>query len=250
MDPEARKKAIKQTREALTGEIDRDRLLVKAVNFLDTLEKQQEDMQRFRDWYSLHFPELEENITDDEEFLQVLSESIERRNLEAFSELAEDSTGGELRDRDCEVLEETAELMGRKQELQELLENYIEETAKDVMPNLSVLLDPLLATKLMALSGSLEDLAKSPASTIQMLGAEKALFRYMKGEGTPPKHGILFEHDFVSPLPDDTRGKMARFMANKAAMAARLDFYGEKEKGEELREEAQQKFEELRDESS
>lgn len=249
MDPEeAREKAIEDTREALGGEIDRDRFLVKAARFLDALEQQQEDFQRFRDWYSLHFPELDENVTDDEEFLRILSENIERDEMEAFDQLARDSTGGELREEDREILQETAEFLNEKEELKERLEDHVEQVAKEEMPNLSVLLGPLLATRLMALSGSLEDLAKSPASTIQMLGAEKALFRYMKGEGTPPKHGILFEHDFVSPLPDETRGKMARFLANKTAMAARLDQYGDKENGAELREEAQQKFEELRDE--
>jgi nucleolar protein 56 len=89
-------------------------------------------------------------------------------------------------------------------------------------------------------------MAKMPASTVQMLGAEKALFRYLRGEGTPPKHGILFEHEFVRPLPNNERGKMARFMANKAVIAARLDNYGDKHKGEELREETREKFEELK----
>jgi nucleolar protein 56 len=80
-----------------------------------------------------------------------------------------------------------------------------------------------------------------------MLGAEKALFRHLRQGGNPPKHGILFEHEFVSPLHSDHRGKMARFLANKIVMAARLDQYGDKEKGEELREECRQKFEQLKE---
>ena len=78
-----------------------------------------------------------------------------------------------------------------------------------------------------------------------MYGAEKALFRYLKGEGTPPKHGVIFEHDKVNTLPEDKRGKMARFIANKAALASRLDQYGEKDKTEEYREEIQEKYLEL-----
>jgi nucleolar protein 56 len=97
------------------------------------------------------------------------------------------------------------------------------------------------------LAGGLEDMAKKPASTIQMLGAEKALFRHFRQGGNPPKHGILFEHEFVSPLHPDVRGKMARFLANKAVIAARLDQYGDKEKGANLREECRGKFEELED---
>ncbi len=243
---EIREKAIEDTKEQLRTE-KQDRFLAKAAKFLDVLEQQHEKMQHFRDWYSLHFPELEDEITDDEDFLDLLSGSVKREELDAFRSLAEESTGAELGGEDAEILQKAADHMENEQELKEALEDYIEENAKETMPNLSILLGPLLATKLMALAGSLEDLAKSPASTIQMLGAEKALFRHLRGKGEVPKHGILFQHPFVSPLPDNERGKMARFLANKAAMAARLDQYGEKEKGEELRQEAQEKYDELRD---
>jgi nucleolar protein 56 len=114
------------------------------------------------------------------------------------------------------------------------------------MPNLSKLLGTFLAARMLALAGGLEEMAKMPASTVQMLGAEKALFRYLRGEGTPPKHGLLFEHEFVRPLLSNERGKMARFTANKAVMAARLDNYGDKDKGEDLRDEAREKFEDLK----
>jgi len=115
------------------------------------------------------------------------------------------------------------------------------------MENLGTLLGPLLTARIVSLAGGLEELARKPSSTIQMLGAEKALFRYLKGKGTPPKHGVIFQHNFVNSLPEDERGKMARFLANKAAMAARLDQYGEKFKGDQLREECREKYEELKE---
>ncbi|MFB6292587.1 MAG: hypothetical protein ABEI58_04315 [Candidatus Nanohaloarchaea archaeon] len=242
-----REKAIEKTREQLKESADRDRFLVKAAKFLDVLQQEQGEMQHFRDWYSLHFPELEDEITEDEDFLKVLEDGVRRDELEAFESMAAESTGAELEEEDAELLEKAAEHLRERQSLREDLEDYIERNAKELMPNLSVLLGPVLATRLIALAGGLEDLAKSPASTIQMLGAEKALFRHLHGEGEAPKHGVLFQHPFVSPLPDTERGKMARFLANKTAMAARLDQYGDKEKGEELRQEAQEKYEELRD---
>jgi nucleolar protein 56 len=92
----------------------------------------------------------------------------------------------------------------------------------------------------------LEELAKMPASTVQMLGAEKALFRHLHGEGLPPKHGVLFQHRFVKNLPEEKRGTMARFLANKTVMAARIDQYGDEDKSEDLREEIEDKYESLK----
>lgn len=245
---EIRNKAIEETREKLKSAADRDRLAVKAINFLDENNNNfNSEMERFRDWYSLHFPELEDEITDDEQLVKVLSRGIERDELDAFSEMAENSTGMELADEDLEILEEAYESLQQKLEMRNRIESYVEEIAEEEMPNLQTVLGALLAARIVALAGGLEELAKKPSSTVQMLGAEKALFRYLHGEGTPPKHGVLFQHSFVNSLPEDKRGKMARFLANKAVMAARLDQYGEKQKGEDLREECREKFEELKE---
>ncbi len=246
MKDDIREKALEKTRESMSEAVDRDRFMIKAVRLLDSLDRNSDpELERFRDLYSLHFPELVDEIGDDRELLEVLSRGVERGEMESFEELASDSTGTELAGEDRQMLERTVEMLQERYDYRDGIEGYIESTAKDMMPNLSILLEPMLAAKLVALAGSLEELAKSPASTIQMLGAEKALFRYMRGEGTPPKHGIIFQHRFVHSLPEDKRGKMARFLANKAAIAARLDFYGEKEKGEKLHGEIEEKYQEL-----
>ena len=245
---ELRNKAIEDTKEDLKEAADRDQYLIKAVKFLEQLERDiGPDMERLRDWYGIHFPELEEEIGSDEELIEILKRGVHRDELDAFESLAEDSTGAPLVDEDFEILKKSVENVQDRYDLKQDIEEYVEEGAKEEMKNLSKLLGPVLATKLVALQGSLEDLAKQPASTIQMLGAEKALFRYLHGEGTPPKHGILFEHEFVNSLPDDKRGKMARFIANKAAMAARLDQYGDKDKGKDLHNEIEEKYRELKE---
>ena len=242
---EIRKKALNQTREEI-AETDKIQLMVKAVKSLDQIKNSQRDeMEAFRDWYSLHFPELEREVEEDEHLIKILSRGVERGNLDSFAEMAEGSTGMHLEEEDREILNQYVESLESRQELVENIEYYVENIAKDDMPNLSVLLGPVLAARIVHLAGGLEDMAKKPASTIQMLGAEKALFRHLRQGGNPPKHGILFEHEFVSPLHANVRGKMARFMANKAVIAARLDQYGDKEKGAELREECREKFEEL-----
>ncbi len=243
-----REKAIKKGRKKLKESQNRDKLIIKAVNFLDQSNNNfNHEMERFRDWYSLHFPELTKEITKDEHLIKILSNGVKRNEISSFESMAKESTGMPLNKKDIELLEESLEILERKLENREKIKKYVSEIADDEIPNLKQVLGPLLAARLISLTGGLEELAKKPASTVQMLGAEKALFRYLHGKGTPPKHGILFQHNFVNSLPEENRGKMARFLANKSVMAARLDQYGDKNKGEELREECQQRFEELKE---
>lgn len=249
LEPGTRQKAISRMREQLSEDVPRDQLMVKAVNMLDQLNNGiHEEIERLRDWYSLHFPELTDEVGNDEEFLKILERGPFREDLDAFASLAEQSTGTDLIGDDREVLEETVELVLSRRDHRDKLEAYVEEVAKEEMPNLSTLLGPVLAARVVSLAGGLEELAKKPASTVQMLGAEKALFRYLRGNGTPPKHGIIFQHRTVSSLHPEQRGKMARFLANKSVMAARLDQYGDKEKGTELKQEVDEKYRELESE--
>lgn len=239
--------ALDETREELAEE-DREKHLVKAVKMLDNVEASiKEKDERFKDWYSLHFPELVDEVNDIEHLTKILKDSVDRSDLDSFAELAETSTGAEIGEKEQALLESVVENLESDLELREELESYISDVVKEEMPNLTKLLGTFLTAKMIASVGSLEELAKKPASTVQMIGAEEALFRYLRGNGTPPKHGIIFEHEFVRPLPSKPRGKMARFIANKAVMAARLDTYSDKDKGMELKEEAREKFEELKE---
>lgn len=144
-----------------------------------------------------------------------------------------------------EVLKSILEEYKNISELKEEMENYIEQSCDRIAHNLKGLLGAKVASKIIAHAGSLEKLAKMPSSTIQVLGAEKALFRYLKGDSSPPKHGILFLHPYVNQTPEDKRGKIARFMANKAAIAARLDYYNGDYKGDKLHEEVKEKYDSL-----
>lgn len=243
-----REKAISQTREEIEGSVEKDQLLVKAVKQLDQLEKDvRDEVERLRDWYSVHFPELEQEITEDDRFVDILEKyGVEKSQIKPFSEMADNSTGSKLSERDRKLIENSVSTIASMKDLRDEIEDYIEEGAKEEFQNLSVLLGPVLTTRLVALAGGLEELAKMPASTVQMLGAEKALFRHLHGEGSSPKHGVLFQHRFVKNLPEEKRGKMARFLANKTVMAARIDQYGDEDKSEGLREEIEDKYESLK----
>ena len=244
-----REKALERAKSQLREEASRDQLVIKAVKMLDEASGNfQDEFERFKDWYSIYFPELMEELSEDKHVMKILDKGLKRDEVKGFESMAEESTGKALKDEDIEMLQKSFDMLQNKHEMMQELEAYVENAMKEDASNISTLLGPLLAARVMSLAGGLEELAKKPASTVQMLGAEKALFRYLRGNGTPPKHGIVFEHEYVNTLPEDKRGKMARFLANKAVMAARVDQYSEKEKGEEYREKAREKYEELKEE--
>jgi nucleolar protein 56 len=125
-----------------------------------------------------------------------------------------------------EARAQMAELYERTSEVRKRLEAAIEAAIPRRTPNLSALLGPLLAARILSQAGGLDRLARMPASTIQMLGAERAFFEHLRGRAPPPRHGALFLHPDVQGAPKKIRGRMARALAAKAAIAARLDQSG------------------------
>jgi len=105
------------------------------------------------------------------------------------------------------------------------LERYVERVAPEVAPNLVAMAGPVLAARLVALAGGLEDLARMPSSTVQVLGAEDALFAHLRGSAPSPKHGVIYTHEYVRGTRPDKRGSAARAAAGKLTIAARIDHY-------------------------
>ncbi|GCF12257.1 nucleolar [Haloarcula mannanilytica] len=119
------------------------------------------------------------------------------------------------------LAEQTADLADEADSLR----TYIERTAPAVAPNLSMLAGPVLAARLVSLAGGLEALAKKPSGTVQVLGAEDALFAHLKGNAPSPKHGVIFTHEYVRGTRREDRGSAARALAGKLSIAARIDHY-------------------------
>lgn len=119
------------------------------------------------------------------------------------------------------------------------LRAFIERETPEVAPNLAALAGPVLAARLISLAGGLEPLAKKPAGTVQVLGAEESLFAHLRGHAPSPKHGVIFTHEYVRGTRPEKRGSAARTLAGKLAIAARVDHYSGDRKpalDEELRE--------------
>ena len=233
------------TREKLDRQQSDDQVLVQATRALDDLDTILNTMsERLRPWYGLYFPEHEDTEDDHETLAEDVAGPFDRDEIDPEIE----STGIDLSEDDKDPIKAFASETSDLYELRDRIETYVESRAEQIAPNITAVLGKLLTARMIAEAGSMEKLAKMPSSTIQVIGAEKALFRHMRGEGSAPKHGILFMHEKVRSLPDEKRGKMARYIANKTSIAARLDHYGSTYKGDSLRAGIKEKFEEVREE--
>lgn len=126
------------------------------------------------------------------------------------------------------------------------LEKQIEGDMQKLAPNTSKIVGSLIGARLVSLAGGMERLATMPASTIQILGAEKALFRFKKEGGKPPKHGVIFQHPLINKAPWTVRGKIARLLATKIAIAAKADVFTKRDISDELKEDLEKRMKEIR----
>ena len=126
------------------------------------------------------------------------------------------------------------------------LEQQIDADMKHIAPNISKIVGPLIGARLISLAGGMQKLAVMPTSTVQILGAEKALFRFKKEGGKPPKHGVLFQHLLINKSPKTERGKIARILAAKTATAAKADAFTKRDIADDLLEELTVRIQEMR----
>lgn len=226
---------VKETSEKL------DQHLVQAVNTLDELDEIINTIStRIREWYGLHFPELDyilqniityaaivkdagprENITS--EILTQLD--VPDKKIELIKQAISKSQGGSLTDESAQSLRILASQVIQLSELRTDLSNSVENLMEILAPNLKNILTAIIGARLIAKAGTLLKLSQMPSSTIQIIGAEKALFRALKTGARPPKHGLLFQHPSVNSAPKWQRGKIARALSSKIAIAVRIDVY-------------------------
>jgi len=219
----------------------RDKLIVQTVSALSDLKKILNAMsERLREWYGLHYPELE--IKDHERFAEKIAETGSREGFEEF----EKSMGMKLKEEDVKVLKNYASQLKAMYVLRKDIEKYLEKIVPEEIPNLNAMLGSVLAARLLSLAGSLERLAKMPSSTIQLLGSEKRLFKFLKSkekDKRPPRFGLLYLHPDISTNKRELQGKVARLLSSKLTLAARADFYTKKNISKELLDDYKKKLE-------
>ena len=209
---------------------EEDKLLIQAINSVDDIDESISKLvERIRDWYTIYFPEMD-TISNNETYIKLIAESENREDIlenfnEHFSEEIEESTGAEIEESDLAMLKSFAESIYSLQKSRKELENYIDSKMESIAPNLRDLLGSTLGAKLIAHIGSIKRLATYPASVIQIMGAEKAIFRHLKTGERPPKHGLIFQHPSVRGAKWWNRGKIARNLALKITLAVRKDVF-------------------------
>ena len=216
--------------------------IIQAINSLDEIDKIANGLSsRLREWYGLHFPELDNMIDSINGYAQIVMagkrESLSKQvfeeagfpesKVDMLSLILSKSRGGDISDVNLTIVQSIAKQILDFHELRKKLEEHIESEMQEIAPNLSAILGTAVGARILGRAGSLKRMASLPASTIQVLGAEKALFRSLKTGSQPPKHGLLFQHAMVHAAPRWQRGKIARAVAAKAVIAARVDVYGE-----------------------
>jgi nucleolar protein 56 len=221
----------------------RDLVVGQAIQTLDDLDRTLNlFMGRMREWYGVHFPELDRlvekhetyarlvvNLGNRENFTQdnLQKEDLPQNKTEIISRVAATSMGADITETDLTQIQNLGKDTLNLYKLRETMETYLERTMQEIAPNTKTIAGALLGARLIAIAGGLHNLATRPASTLQVLGAEKALFRSLKTGARPPKHGLIFQHTLLHDAKRWQRGKIARAIAGKLAIAVRADAFGE-----------------------
>ncbi|XP_014219765.1 nucleolar protein 56 [Copidosoma floridanum] len=223
-----------------------DNMIIQSIALLDQLDKDINTFSmRIREWYSYHFPELVKIVPDNYMYAKA-AELIKNRkeltqdHLEALEEIVMDSAkaqaiidaskssmGMDISPIDLLNIEMFAKRVIDLADYRKELSEYLRSKMSGVAPNLATLIGDQVGARLIAHAGSLTNLAKYPASTVQILGAEKALFRALKTKGNTPKYGLLFHSTFIGRAGMKNKGRISRYLANKCSIASRIDCFAE-----------------------
>lgn len=224
-----------------------DNMIIQSIALLDQLDKDINTFSmRIREWYSYHFPELIKIVPDNYLFAKTAQFIKDRKNLteesiegleqilmdsgkaNAIVNAAKMSMGMDISMIDLINIEMFAKRVVNLSEYRKQLSEYLHSKMNSVAPNLQSLIGDQVGARLISKAGSLTNLAKYPASTVQILGAEKALFRALKTKSNTPKYGLLFHSSFIAKAGSKNKGRISRFLANKCAVASRIDCFSGK----------------------
>jgi nucleolar protein 56 len=223
-----------------------DNMIIQSIALLDQLDKDVNTFSmRVREWYSWHFPELVKVVPDNIQYARLVKiikdksklteESLASINTVLLDEdrardvldAARSSMGTDVSPVDLINIELFASRVVSLAEYRANLQTYLTSKMHAVAPNLAALIGDQVGARLISHAGSLTSLAKYPASTVQILGAEKALFRALKTKGKTPKYGLLYHSTFIGRAKQKNKGRISRYLANKCSIASRMDCFAD-----------------------
>eukprot|EP00537_Pseudo-nitzschia_pungens_P006052 CAMPEP_0172363458 /NCGR_PEP_ID=MMETSP1060-20121228/6813_1 /TAXON_ID=37318 /ORGANISM="Pseudo-nitzschia pungens, Strain cf. cingulata" /LENGTH=535 /DNA_ID=CAMNT_0013086205 /DNA_START=210 /DNA_END=1817 /DNA_ORIENTATION=- len=253
-----------------------DNMIIQSIALLDQMDKDLNTFaMRVREWYSWHFPELKDIVKDNIMFARAAAYIQDKSTIcntkseggdddekedkmpglveitgdeetaKAVQAAAKTSMGMECSAVDMVNIINFTQRMVKLAEFRKNLSNYLSEKMGIVAPNLSALIGDTVAARLISKAGSLTNLAKAPASTVQILGAEKALFRALKTKGNTPKYGLIYHSTFIGRADAKNKGRISRYLANKCSIATRIDSFSDEPNrlyGEKLRDQVEERL--------
>ncbi|XP_067389683.1 nucleolar protein 56 [Emydura macquarii macquarii] len=241
-----------------------DNMIIQSISLLDQLDKDINTFSmRVREWYGYHFPELIKIVSDNYTYCRLAKcignrKELSEENLEALEEIVMDSAkaqaildasrssmGMDISPIDLINIESFSSRVISLSEYRTGLQEYLRSKMSQVAPSLSALIGEVVGARLISHAGSLTNLAKYPASTVQILGAEKALFRALKTRGNTPKYGLIFHSTFIGRAAARNKGRISRYLANKCTIASRIDCFSDVPTsvfGDKLREQVEERL--------
>ncbi|MHA2281027.1 MAG: C/D box methylation guide ribonucleoprotein complex aNOP56 subunit [Promethearchaeota archaeon] len=237
-----------------------DNIIIQIINTLDVIKKSISLFSsQLREWYGLHFPELTDKVIEDNILLAKLVSNLGARERYTYENLKENF---DIKEKRIKVLQKFAsDSMGANFDLgmvqgyanqiisidsyRQDLEGYLAEIMEEIAPNINAIIGSLIGAKLIAKAGSMKKLAYMPASRIQLIGAEKALYRFLKTGEKRPKHGLIFQWNQIRSAKPWIRGKIARVVAGKIGLSVKVDFFSGEFIGEKLAKEIEIKIKEI-----
>ena len=224
-----------------------DNHIIQAIATLDHLDKAVNMFSmRVREWYSWHFPELIRIVSENHQYAKLALFIGDKKRLsdddlhdvaaqvnddaeiaQSIIDAAKVSMGQDISDADMENVTTFASKVVSLANYRKTLHGYLVSKMGIVAPNLATLIGEIVGARLISHAGSLTSLAKYPASTVQILGAEKALFRALKTKGNTPKYGLIYHSSFIGKAGQKNKGRISRFLANKCSIASRIDNFSE-----------------------
>ena len=223
-----------------------DNMIIQAIALVDQLDKDINTFtMRIREWYSWHFPELVKLVSDNYVYARTAAFIGARSSLSADSlpaleailldsvlaqqvlDASRSSMGFDISEIDIMNVTTFTQKVVDLADYRKSLQEYLFKKMNTVAPNLSALIGEVVGARLISHAGSLTTLAKYPASTVQILGAEKALFRALKTKGNTPKYGLIFHSSFIGRAQQKNKGRISRYLANKCSIASRIDCFSD-----------------------
>lgn len=246
-------KAKEEVREELSS---LDYSVIQAVNALDEYNDVINRLyEKLFTWYDLYFPELKEINLSIQEYAKFVSvydfekphipDNLSKKQS-IISKLLKNRIGAKPDPVTLGTLQKIAKDLFSLTETRDNIEKYIENTTKKMAPNMCAIVSPIIVARLIKHAGGLKKLALEPASTIQVYGAEKALFKHLRTGSKPPKHGIIFQIPEIAKSPKPIRGKISRLYANQLSIAAKADAFTHHDISNQLKEEIKKRLEEIK----